>query len=53
VSRAVREGSAVVLDLAPDLSEAEVAARLARPRGKATLAAHLRKTLRLDPARLA
>ena len=53
VSRMVREGAGIRLDLCPDWSEAEVAARLSRPRGKATLSAHLRKTLRLDPARLA
>lgn len=52
VSRAVREGAALTLDLCPDWTQGEVAARLARPRGKATLAAHLRKVLRLDPARL-
>ncbi|HHS94870.1 MAG TPA: TIGR03862 family flavoprotein [Rhodobacterales bacterium] len=53
VSRAVREGAGLTLDLCPDWTQDEVAARLARPRGKATLAAHLRKALRLDPARLA
>jgi uncharacterized flavoprotein (TIGR03862 family) len=53
VARAVREGAALALDLLPDLPLPEVAARLARPRGRATLAAHLRRTLRLDPARLA
>lgn len=53
VSRAVREGAELALDLCPDWSEDEVASRLARPRGKATVAAHLRKVLRLDPARLA
>lgn len=53
VSRAVREGSPLTLDLCPDWSLAEVGERLARPRGKATVAAHLRKTLRLDPVRLA
>ncbi len=53
VSKAVREGAALTLDLCPDWSEQEVAARVARPRGKATVAAHLRKALRLDPARLA
>ena len=53
VSRSVRGGAPLSLDLCPDWSEAEVAARLARPRGKATVAAHLRKALRLDPARLA
>lgn len=53
VSRAVREGASLTLDLCPDWSIEEVETRLARPRGKATVAAHLRKTLRLDPARLA
>ena len=53
VSRPVREGAALWLDLCPDWTEAEVAARLARPRGGATVATHLRKVLKLDPARLA
>ena len=53
VSRPVREGAAVTLDLCPDWSREEVAQRLARPRGKATVSAFLRKALRLDPARLA
>ncbi len=53
VSRAVREGAALSVDLCPDWSLDEVAKRLARPRGKATMAGHLRKSLRLDPARLA
>ncbi len=53
VSRAVREGETLQLDLCPDWTEAEVTSRIARPRGKATVAAHLRKTLRLDPVRLA
>ncbi|MEC7762716.1 MAG: TIGR03862 family flavoprotein [Pseudomonadota bacterium] len=53
VSRAVREGAALTLDLCPDLSPGEVAARLAKPRGKATVTAHLRKALKLDPVRLA
>lgn len=53
VSRAVREGAALTLDLFPDLTVAEVAARLAKPRGKASLANHLRKALRLDGVRRA
>jgi len=53
VSRDLREGAALSLDLCPDWSEAEVVEKLARPRGKATRSAHLRKALRLDPARLA
>ncbi|PIE08465.1 MAG: aminoacetone oxidase family FAD-binding enzyme [Rhodobacterales bacterium] len=53
VAKPVREGARLVLDLCPDWSAADVVMRLGRPRGKATLAAHLRKTLRLDPPRLA
>jgi len=53
VSRGVREGQPLMLDLAPDLALAEVAARLARPRGKATLTTHLRKSLKLDAAKIA
>ncbi len=53
VTKPLRDGATLTLDLCPDWDEAEVAARLARPRGKATVAAHLRKVLRLDPARLA
>jgi len=53
LSRAIREGGQLVLDLAPDLSLAEVTARLARPRGKASLATHLRKALSLTGARAA
>ena len=41
------------VDLVPDWPLEKVRERLARPRGKATVAAHLRKTLRLDPARQA
>ncbi len=53
VSKAVREGAPLTLDLVPDLAPEAVLARLSRPRGKASLANHLRKSLRLDPARLA
>ncbi len=53
VSRAMREGHALTLDLLPDLDLAEVRARLARPRGKASLSNHLRKTLKLDPLKIA
>jgi len=53
VSRALREGAALALDLLPDLMEAQVSERLARPRGKASLSNHLRKVLRLDPVKLA
>lgn len=53
VSRPLREGAPLTLDLCPDLGLEEVRARLARPRGKASLTTHLRKSLRLDPARIA
>ncbi|MEO1778486.1 MAG: TIGR03862 family flavoprotein [Pseudomonadota bacterium] len=53
VSRGVREGARLTLDLLPDLSVDDVAARLSKPCGKASLANHLRKTLRLDPLKTA
>ena len=53
VSRALREGAELRLDLMPDLSAEEVAGRLLRPRGKTSLANHLRKTLGLTGARAA
>ncbi|NIZ61857.1 aminoacetone oxidase family FAD-binding enzyme [Sedimentitalea sp. CY04] len=53
ICAAVRDGAPLTLDLLPDLSEAEVARRLSRPRGKASLSNYLRKVLKLDPARIA
>ncbi|MEL6617231.1 MAG: TIGR03862 family flavoprotein [Pseudomonadota bacterium] len=53
VSRGVREGAPLWLDLMPDLSVDDVAARLAKPRGKTSLSNHMRKTLKLDPVKLA
>ncbi len=53
LSRPLREGAQLTLDLAPDLSLDAIRARLARPRGKTSLANHLRKTLRLDPVKQA
>ena len=50
---ALREGAPLIVDLLPDLDAGTVAARLSRPRGKASLSNHLRKALKLDPARLA
>ncbi|MGK7654086.1 TIGR03862 family flavoprotein [Roseovarius sp. B08] len=50
LSRPLREGAPLTIDLRPDLSHDEVRARLGRPRGKASLSNHLRKTLRLGPA---
>jgi len=50
----VRQGRAVLeIDLRPDLPLDEVRARLERPRGKASLANHLRKALGLSPLEIA
>ncbi len=49
----LRAGAPLTLDLAPGLDAAAVAARLSRPRGKASLANHLRKTLGLSPVKIA
>lgn len=47
-------GSAqLVLDLRPDLDEAALATRLARPRGKQSLSNHLRKAAGLPPSAIA
>lgn len=53
VSRALREGAALTLDLAPNRSLAEVAGRLAKGPGKETVANWLRKVLKLDPVKIA
>ncbi|MCV2881971.1 TIGR03862 family flavoprotein [Actibacterium sp. XHP0104] len=53
VSRDLREGADLAIDLMPDWPADKIAARLARPRGKASLGNHLRKALGLDPVRLA
>ncbi|WP_290747822.1 TIGR03862 family flavoprotein [Amaricoccus sp.] len=50
---ALRAGAPLVADLAPDLDAAAVAARLARPRGGASLANHLRRALGLSPVKIA
>ncbi len=49
----LRAGARLGVDLLPDLEAAEVARRIARPRGKTSLSNHLRKVLRLDPAKQA
>ncbi|MEY8838372.1 TIGR03862 family flavoprotein, partial [Cribrihabitans sp. XS_ASV171] len=51
--KSIREGAPLSIDLLPDLSEAEIARRLSRPRGKASLSNHLRKVLKLGPVRTA
>ncbi|MGB0798331.1 MAG: TIGR03862 family flavoprotein [Planktomarina sp.] len=49
----VRDGAPLVIDLCPDLSMDQVVAKLQKPKGKASLSNHLRKTLKLDPVKLA
>jgi len=53
ISKSLREGAPLHVDLLPDWSVEKVATALARPRGKASMSNHLRKTLRLDPQRIA
>lgn len=53
VSRAVREGAPLTLDLLPDWTVDRAAERLDRPRGKASLSNHLRKSLRLEKVHIA
>jgi uncharacterized flavoprotein (TIGR03862 family) len=53
VSKAMREGAPLTLDLLPDLTPDVVRDRLARPRGKDSLKNHLRKALKLDPVKQA
>lgn len=53
ISRGVREGHPLAIDLLPDLTADQIAARLSRPKGKASLSNHLRKALGLDPAKRA
>ncbi len=52
VSRAMRDGAALYLDLLPNMDLAEVSARL-EGRGSRSLSNHLRKALRLDPVKIA
>lgn len=53
VSRGVREGHPLLLDLAPDLEESVIKTKLSKPRGKNTMTNHIRKSLRLDPVKIA
>lgn len=53
ISRALREGATFKIDLMPDWPMSKVVAALARPRGKVSFVNHLRKSLRLDPQRIA
>ncbi|MFY9239571.1 MAG: TIGR03862 family flavoprotein [Roseovarius sp.] len=53
LSKTLRTGAPLIIDLMPDLSEDEIRTRLNRPRGKASLGTHIRKTLRLAPVKQA
>lgn len=53
VSRGVREGHPLMIDLAPDLKVEAIAQKLSKPQGKTTLTNHIRKALRLDAAKIA
>lgn len=53
VSRAVREGVTLTLDLLPDWTADRAAERLARPQGKASFSNHLRKSLGLEKVHIA
>lgn len=53
VSRALREGGSLTLDLMPDWTIDRVRKALKKPQGKNSMSNHLRKTLRLDQAQIA
>ena len=53
VSRAVREGAPLTLDLCPDLRPEALAKRLEAPQEKTSLSNYLRKTARLPPVKVA
>ncbi|MCF6234066.1 MAG: TIGR03862 family flavoprotein [Rhodobacteraceae bacterium] len=53
ISRGIREGHALCVDLFPDLSIEQLITRLARPRGKTSWSNHLRKVLKPGAARMA
>lgn len=53
LTRPLREGARLTLDLAPDLSEVEVARRLAGTKAKDSTANRLRKALGLGPVQIA
>lgn len=53
LSKTVRAGATVTLDLMPDWPLERVAQALGKPRGKVTWPNYLRRTLRLNPAKIA
>ncbi len=53
VSKAMRDGASLEIDLLPDWTRAKTTAQISRSRGKTSLGNHLRKTLKLTPEKLA
>lgn len=53
VSRAMREGADLYVDLLPNLRKNDIREHLKRPRGKNSLSNYLRKVLKLTPAKIA
>lgn len=53
VSKTLRDGALLTIDLMPDWSVEKVQARLSKPRGKATVMNHMRKALKLEAVKLA
>lgn len=53
LSRAMRDGAPLFLDLKPDWPLAKVRAALDKPRGKASMSNHLRKVLKFTPVQTA
>ncbi|MCP4823982.1 MAG: TIGR03862 family flavoprotein [Shimia sp.] len=53
VSRPMREGATLTLDLLPDMSVNDIRTRLSRPQGKMSRANFLRKSLKLAPEKQA
>jgi len=53
VSRALRNGVPLTIDLKPDWSFDRVKTALSKPRGKDSETNHLRKTLKLEPVKIA
>jgi uncharacterized flavoprotein (TIGR03862 family) len=53
LSKAMREGAPLTVDLLPDWPEDKVRAALQKPRSKASLSNHLRKVLRFSPVQTA
>ena len=53
VTKGLRGGADLMLDLLPDQSHAQLVDRLSEPRGKTSVTNHLRKRLKLDAVKLA